>query len=105
MAQQKRQSGKGNSAQPRTVTTKITKVLKPGKVMKQIFLGKVMSFSGDFSDINWDHEKMANWIKAHGGDYVREVTDDTTHLICTIKDYKKKTTQGDTPSIMLFITS
>lgn len=62
--------------------------------MKQIFRGKVMSFSGDFSSIGWDHEKMAKWIKVHGGEYAREVNEDTTHLICTIDDYKKKTPQG-----------
>lgn len=37
---------------------------------------------------------MANWIRAHGGEYVREVTAETTHLICTIEDFKKRTAQG-----------
>lgn len=66
---------------------------KSSKRMKQIFVGKVFSFSGDFG-ANWAHEQVANWIKAHGGKYEREVTDDTTHLICTIEHYKQKTDQG-----------
>jgi hypothetical protein len=36
---------------------------------------------------------MARWILAHNGEYVREVTTDTTHLICTIEDFKKRTAQ------------
>jgi len=52
-----------------------------------------MSFSGDFGK-GWEHEKMAGWIRAHGGRYEREVTSETTHLICSIEDYKKRTGQG-----------
>lgn len=67
---------------------------KSSKRMKQIFVGKSFSFSGDFGE-NWTHEQMAQWIKVHGGRYEREVSDDTTHLICTISDYKAKTRQGN----------
>lgn len=74
----------------------ITKIAKSAKAMKPIFRGKVMSFSGDFGE-NWTHEQMANWIKLHGGEYVREITEGTTHLICTIEDYKRKTVQGICP--------
>jgi hypothetical protein len=63
------------------------------KRMKQIFVGKVFSFSGNFGN-NWGHDQMASWIKAHGGRYEREVSDDTTHLICTMGDYALKTDQG-----------
>ena len=66
---------------------------KSCKRMKQIFLGKVFSFSGEFGE-NWSHEQMANWIRAHGGRYEREVSDATTHLICSIEHYKEKTNQG-----------
>ena len=52
-----------------------------------------MSFSGDFGK-GWEHEKMAGWIKAHGGRVEREVGEETTHLICSIEDYKKRTSQG-----------
>jgi len=38
---------------------------------------------------------MVGWIKHHGAQYENEVTDQTTHLICTIAEYKKKTAQGD----------
>jgi hypothetical protein len=69
---------------------------KKEKVMKPIFKGLVMSFSGTF--INLDkpvpHEQVVKWITAHAAEYKREVTSDTTHLICSIEDYKKKTAQG-----------
>jgi len=37
---------------------------------------------------------MAGWIKTHGGRVEREVGEETTHLICSIEDYKKRTSQG-----------
>lgn len=52
-----------------------------------------MSLSGDFGK-GWEREKMASWIKAHGGRVEREVSGETTHLICSIEDYKKRTSQG-----------
>jgi NAD-dependent DNA ligase len=75
-----------------TVTDRKSKA-KESKRMKQIFRGKSFSFSGDFGE-NWGHEKMAGWIKPHGGRYEREVSDDTTHLICTVEHFKQKTKQG-----------
>jgi hypothetical protein len=52
-----------------------------------------MSISGDFGE-GWSHEDMSRWIKLHGGQYEKEVTEETTHLICTIDDYTKKSSQG-----------
>ena len=65
--------------------------------MKQIFKSLFMSFAGDFTADRpaWFIEKMVGWIKHHGAQYENEVTDQTTHLICTIAEYKKKTAQGD----------
>lgn len=69
---------------------------KKEKPMKQIFEHLNMSFSGTF--INLDkpvpHEQVVKWITAHGAEYEREVTSNTTHLICSIEDYEKKTAQG-----------
>lgn len=66
---------------------------KAGPKVKQIFVGKVMVLAGEFPDES--HEKISGWITAHGGQRDREVTDDTTHLICTIEEYKKKTAAGE----------
>jgi hypothetical protein len=66
---------------------------KDEKFGKPIFKGMTFSFSGDFGD-GWEHEKMAKWVRHHAGVWQSEVSDDTTHLICTIGDYKKKTQQG-----------
>ena len=70
--------------------------------MKPIFSGCKISLAGDFiaehpgpnSEQQWSYEKIAKWIQVHGGQYAREVDDYTTHLIVTIKEYKKKTVQG-----------
>ena len=80
------------SASVNAITERKTSA-KSSKRMKQIFAGKVFSFSGDFGE-NWGHEQMANWIRAHGGRYEKEVSDDTTHLICTMGDYVLKTERG-----------
>ena len=69
---------------------------KKEKSMKQIFKGFVISASGTF--INCDkavtHEQLARYVRSHGAEYESAVSNDTTHLICSIDDYKKKTTQG-----------
>jgi len=64
--------------------------------MKQIFKGLFMSFAGDFTSDRpaWFIEKMISWIKHHGALYESEVTEQTTHLVCTIAEYKRKTAQG-----------
>ena len=72
-------------------TKKIAK--KAQKMLKPIFRGKVMAFSGDFG-AGWSHDQMSNWIRLHAGEYVRDISPKTTHLICSIEDYKKRTPQG-----------
>jgi hypothetical protein len=42
------------------------------------------------------HEQIKVWIIAHGGEFVTEVSESTTHLICSIEDFKKRTEQGMT---------
>jgi len=41
------------------------------------------------------YEAISKWIAAHGGTYEQEVGPDTTHLICSIEEYKKRTSQGE----------
>ncbi|RAL61822.1 hypothetical protein DID88_002885 [Monilinia fructigena] len=63
-----------------------------------------MSLAGDFvaehsgpdAGHQWSYEKISRWIQAHGGEYAREVDENTTHLIVTIKEYRKKTVQAKT---------
>ncbi|KAH6673136.1 hypothetical protein B0J14DRAFT_667985, partial [Halenospora varia] len=65
------------------------------KPLKAIFRGLTMSFSGTFysNDKILPHEKIAGWITHHGGKWMREVGEGTTHLICSVEDYKRKTSQ------------
>lgn len=66
---------------------------KATKQCKQIFAGMSFSFAGNFGD-NWSYEKMSGWVRAHGGEHESVVSEDTTHLVCTIEEYKKRTKQG-----------
>ncbi|PVH88646.1 hypothetical protein DL98DRAFT_477182 [Cadophora sp. DSE1049] len=63
--------------------------------MAQIFKGLTMSAAGTFKGVREDisHEQLAKWIKAHGGAFESKVTGDTTHLICSIEEFKKKSEQ------------
>ncbi|KAM3075571.1 hypothetical protein ACMFMG_007710 [Clarireedia jacksonii] len=65
--------------------------------MKSIFLGCIISLAGDFvtarNSSSSTYENIIKWIQGHGGTYSREVTPETTHLIVTIEEYKKKTAQ------------
>lgn len=83
-------------------TFKRTRVTKATQ-LKQIFRGMEMSLSGSFTgcDKSLPHDQIAKWITLHGGSFEREVTDNTTHLICSIEDYKKSTPQGNYPLISL----
>lgn len=40
------------------------------------------------------YESIAKWITLHGGICEREVNESTTHLICSIEEYKKGGPQG-----------
>jgi len=61
-----------------------------------------MSFAGDFTTDRpaWFIEKMIGWVRHHGAQFDTQVTDQTTHLICTIAEYKKKTAQGNVKYVM-----
>jgi len=79
---------------PKNVPAKKAQSKAPSRGVKQIFKGLVISFSGDFGGDSWSHESMGRWFTLHGGVWEREVCEDTTHLICSIDDYKKKAPQG-----------
>lgn len=61
--------------------------------LKQIFTGRTISVSGDFGP-NMSHTDMARWITGHGGVYTKDVTNDTTILISTMGDFRRKSDQG-----------
>ena len=73
---------------------------KNERPMKAIFKGKVRSIGGTIMTTSKKdpqpitYEAIGKWITAHGGTYEREVSPDTTHLICSIEEYKKRTKQG-----------
>lgn len=72
------------------------KAAKSCKPLKQVFKGKVISSLGLFENCGKMHgpEDIAKWVVSHGGRYEKQVTEDTTHLICSIEDFKKKHPQG-----------
>ncbi|CAD6442125.1 a641e0ef-6667-49e0-85f3-6d6de953918b [Sclerotinia trifoliorum] len=86
---------------PTPSISKRTKNSYSNGAMKPIFSGCKMSLAGDFiaehpgpnAEQQWNYEKISKWIRVHGGEYATEVDGYTTHLIVTIKEYKKKSVQ------------
>lgn len=64
----------------------------PLKGRNAVFTGKVFVISGEFKD---SHENMEKWIVRHGGRVDKVVTDETTHLVCTMQNFKDKVTHGE----------
>jgi twin BRCT domain len=72
---------------------------KNDRPLKAIFRGKVISVAGNIMTAGKKptpitYESIAKWITLHGGNYEREVNESTTHLICSIEEYKKGGQQG-----------
>jgi hypothetical protein len=98
-----RKSG-GTSGSSRRVTPNTIQVRKAAtkkeRPMKAIFKGKVMSIAGSVMTTSKNdpqpitYESISRWITAHGGTYEKKVGPETTHLICSIEEYKKRTEQG-----------
>jgi hypothetical protein len=70
----------------------------PQKKGPPVFLGKVFAITGNFGLSN-THTSIERWIICHSGRVMKEVTEETTHLICSIGDYKKKVPQGNLSSL------
>jgi NAD-dependent DNA ligase len=68
------------------------KAAMPLKGRNAVFTGKVFVISGEFKD---SHENMEKWIIRHGGRVDKVVTDDTTHLVCSMQNFKDKVTHGE----------
>ncbi|KAF8863887.1 hypothetical protein BDZ45DRAFT_582772 [Acephala macrosclerotiorum] len=64
--------------------------------LKQIFKGKVICSLGQFENCGkmLGPDDITKYVTLHGGRYEKQVTEDTTHFICSIADYKKKHPQG-----------
>ncbi|KAH8820038.1 hypothetical protein F5884DRAFT_643417, partial [Xylogone sp. PMI_703] len=60
--------------------------------LRQIFAGNTISVTGDFG-ANMSHSDIARWITIHGGTFVSNVTGDTTILISTVDEYKRRSSQ------------
>ncbi|CAL3963352.1 unnamed protein product [Diplocarpon coronariae] len=82
---------------PKKLPTKPMPVqnFKKERPQKQIFKGLTMSLAGSFVGINGElsPEKIEKWITLHGARFEKEVSSHTTHLICSIEEYKKATKQ------------
>lgn len=45
-------------------------------------------------DGQWTEANISRWLGRRGGIFMSEVTDQTTHLICTVEEYKAKSLKG-----------
>ena len=78
------------SAQPAKPSIRI-KTSVPLKGRGAVFVGKVFVMSGEFPN---HHDVVEGWITHHGGRVDKVVTDETTHLVCTMDNFKNKVRNG-----------
>ncbi|EKD14011.1 brct domain containing protein [Drepanopeziza brunnea f. sp. 'multigermtubi' MB_m1] len=78
--------------EPAPAPLPIVQKVKSGRRMRQIFKGLTMTSVGTYPGSNkvLTGDDVRNFVTAHGGIYEREVTAETTHLICSIEEYKKR---------------
>src|SRR5438270_14081588 len=67
----------------------VTKLQKVAEGRKAIWAGKVFVLLGDLHP-QYNHGDIERWILHHGGRVHKEVTNETTHLVCTMKEFKNK---------------
>ncbi|KUJ15392.1 uncharacterized protein LY89DRAFT_111738 [Mollisia scopiformis] len=94
----RRHSGPTPTTNTRLAPNPITerkRAAKNAKPLKAIFKGKSISSVGHFENCGkiLGAEDITNYVTAHGGTYEREVSNGTTHLICSIEEYKKRNAQ------------
>ncbi|MCJ1367968.1 hypothetical protein MMC16_007106 [Acarospora aff. strigata] len=56
--------------------------------MKNPFKRFTIALTGDFGQ-GRSHEKMRDWVEANGGTFSKQVNSNVTHLVCSLKDWKK----------------
>jgi hypothetical protein len=61
----------------------------PKKFASSILKNKVISIYGRFHDLHTAAE-VERLSRIHRGTFTRKVTDETTHLICSVKDFVQK---------------
>lgn len=67
------------------------KIPIPLKGRKAIFSGKTFVLCGEFPN---SHNMMEGWITHHGGRVDKLVTNETTHLVCTMDNFKNNVSDG-----------
>lgn len=61
--------------------------------MKDPFKKFTIALSGDFGE-GHSHDKMKDWIEANAGTYARQIDSNVTHLVCSMKDWKRGSKMG-----------
>jgi twin BRCT domain len=62
--------------------------------MRHPFKGLVIAKSGEFGSKKSDKD-FERWITNAGGKYAKKVTEEVTHLICHVDDWKHETEKGE----------
>jgi hypothetical protein len=65
---------------------------KAQRLEKPVFKGKSICSIGTYKRNGKvvSHDDISKYVRLHGGEYVKEVTDTTTHLICSVGEFERK---------------
>ena len=69
--------------------------------MKNPFKRFTIALTGDFGQ-GRSHEKMRDWVEANGGTFSKQVNSNVTHLVCSLKDWKKAPNIGKCTALTHF---
>lgn len=62
-------------------------------MLKNLLRGYTIAVTGDFG-LARPHEKMKQWIQAHGGTFMSQIDRRTTHLVCSKAHFKMSVATG-----------
>lgn len=64
-------------------------------IFKNMIIAVACSLGGQWTDTN-----ISRWVSRRGGVLTSEMTDQVTHFICPVEEYKSKTLRGKLPLVL-----
>lgn len=67
--------------------------------MKPIFRGLTIAVVGDLGgNPSWTDTNITRWVELRKGRFVREMSDDVTHVLCSKEEFKRMGPMGASQS-------
>jgi hypothetical protein len=57
--------------------------------VKPIFRGLTIAVAGDLGGGQWSDANISHWVELREGKFVREMSEDVTHLVCNGDEFRR----------------